>query len=188
MTPARKSRSLIGARAVARAGGGREGGREGGMDGALRPISGLPNIDRAFARHAISPRLGAFRGPLIAAITVIIDLLRGLSHQAAISGPRDPRARVAGISLAAEAASGRRLRRHGVKRAVQWVIQSVGRVAKGPPAALKRDSFDGAGARAREALVIYTPLRRNAANLAQQVDTAICGRVLYRARGSLNNN
>jgi len=108
-----------------------------GEDDALCPISGLPNTDRRIARRAISPRLGAFRGPLIAAITVIIDLLRGPSHQAAISSPRDPRARVAGISLAAEAASGRRLRRHGARRAVQWVIQSVGRVAKRPPAAAK---------------------------------------------------
>jgi len=69
---------------------------KGGGGDALRPISGLPNIDRPLARRAISPRLGAFRGPLIAAITVIIDLLRWLGHQAAIAGPLDPRARVAG--------------------------------------------------------------------------------------------
>lgn len=42
----------------------------------LGPISELPNIDRWLESRAISPHLGAFRDPLIAAITVIIDLLR----------------------------------------------------------------------------------------------------------------
>lgn len=67
---------------------------------------------------------------------------------------------------------------------MQWVIQSVGRRERAASSESRR-VYTGAGART---LVIYMLLRRNVANLTQQVDTAICARVLYRTRNLVNNN
>lgn len=65
---------------------GRDGGGEGNrLGGMLVQFRGC-RIDRRSERRTISPRLGAFRDPLIAAITVIIDLLRA---RAITIGPRN---------------------------------------------------------------------------------------------------
>lgn len=58
-----------------------EGGRIGSAACRFNFGAAVSRDDDARERRAISPRLGAFRGPLIAAITVIIDLLRGRVHR-----------------------------------------------------------------------------------------------------------
>lgn len=87
-----------------------EGNRIGGM---LVQFRGC-RIDRRAKRRTISPRLGAFRDPLIAAITVIIDLLPGPSPSVhGIANSLQRRADASGTQLgtrelrrAADSASG----------------------------------------------------------------------------------
>ena len=129
MTPARKSRSRLIMM-------GEEGNR---IDGMFVQFWDC-HIDRRSERRTISPRLGAFRDLLIAAITVIIDLLRAW---AITIGPRyrkQPSRECIGLRWgtrelrrAADSASGGnriwKIWYYAVlcRRPVQWVIQSVGR-------------------------------------------------------------